>query len=177
MTNWFLWLIIGLLIIAGGISALYHPFLATLTAERIAAWVFIGGGILQLIGLFRELSWSARLWQLLLCAAFLFLGLSLLLNPLAGIVSLTLTVAILLLVSGVAKLIMALSARGTIVFWPVLLSGLVSAVLALIVFANFPQSAAVLLGVLLAVELLSTGFAIVAASLFVRRGRKLIETA
>lgn len=172
MTNWILWLIIGLIVLVGGIAALLNPFPATVAALTIAAWVFIIGGILQLLAVFQIEGWGHRIWAILLGIAFLWLGISLLSNPLAGILSLTIVAAIMFLVSGVAKLFLAFSARGSGYFWAILLSGAISVVLALMIFSNFPQSAAVVLGVLLAVELVTTGATLVAFAFFLRNNRE-----
>ena len=48
MKSWFLWLILGILMIAAGVFALFNPLAATLTAEQLAAWLFLFGGILQI---------------------------------------------------------------------------------------------------------------------------------
>jgi uncharacterized membrane protein HdeD (DUF308 family) len=172
MTNWIFWLIIGLIVLVGGIAALMNPFAATFTAEQIAAWVFIFGGVLQLVAIFQVEGWGRRIWAILLGIAFLWLGISLLTNPLAGIVSLTIVAAIMFLVSGVAKLFLAFSARGSGYFWAILLSGAISVVLALMIFSNFPESAAVVLGVLLAVELITTGATLVAFAFFLRNNKE-----
>ena len=52
-----------------------------------------------------------------------------------------------------------------------MISGLVSIILGVMVLANFPQSAAVVLGILLAVELLSNGVSAIALALLTRRAR------
>ena len=168
MTGWIWWLIIGVVLLIGGIVALLNPFAATITAQQLTAWIFLFGGIAQLVAVFHVTGWGARIWTFLLAAAFVWLGISLLNHPLAGIVALTIVAAIMFLVTGLAKVIFAFSCRGTGYFWPVLLSGLVSVALAVLVFLNFPQSAAVLLGVLLAVELISSGVTLISFALFAR---------
>jgi uncharacterized membrane protein HdeD (DUF308 family) len=50
-----------------------------------------------------------------------------------------------------------------------LLSGLVSLALGVMVFTNFPQSAAVVLGVLLAIELIATGITLVSFAFLLRK--------
>ena len=170
MSGWFWWLLIGIVMIVGGVAALLNPFAATVTAEQIAAWFFIFGGILQIIAVFQGEGWGAKIWALVLAVVFLWLGISLLANPLAGILSLTLVAAIMFLASGLAKVFFSFSVRGTGYFWPVLLSGAISVILALMVFSNFPQSAAVLLGILLAVELLSSGVTLISYAFFVKGG-------
>jgi hypothetical protein len=58
--------------------------------------------------------------------------------------------------------------RGTGYFWIVLLSGIISVVLGVMVLSNFPYSAAVVLGTLLAIELISSGVANIALALRLR---------
>ena len=168
MSNWVLWLIAGIVMIVGGLFALFNPVAATVTVEQIVAWIFLFGGVLQIVGVFQASGWAARIWALVLALILIWLGISLLANPLEGILSLTLVIAVALLVSGVAKVFLSFPARGTGYFWPMLLSGAVSIVLAVMVFSDFPQSAAILLGVLLAVELLADGTAAVVYALMQR---------
>lgn len=176
MNSWILWVIIGVIAIIGGIIALLNPIPATLAANTIAAWFFIIGGILSLVGVFvGGGGWGQRIWALILGLAFLWLGISLLQNPLAGIVALTIVAAVTFLVTGTAKIIFAFGVRGTGYFWPTILSGVISVILAIMVFTNFPQSAAVLLGVLLAVELIASGATLVSFGMFLKNSDR--ETA
>ncbi|MFV0292089.1 MAG: HdeD family acid-resistance protein [Paracoccus sp. (in: a-proteobacteria)] len=159
-----LWIIIGCLSIVAGIFALANPLVATLTAEQIAGWAFLFIGILQVIAVFRQNSWGGRIWAILIGVLFIALAINLLGKPIVGIVSLTLTVATLFMVTGIVRVVMAFSLRGSPAFWLVLLSGALSVVLAIMIFNNFPQSAATILGILLAVELISNGIAMIALS-------------
>ena len=168
MRAWLMPLIVGILMVVGGIVALFNPFAASLTVEQIAGWFFLFAGLLQVVSLFQADGWGQRLWALILALALLWLGISLLFNPLAGVVTLTVMVAIMFLAIGIAKLWFSLALRGTAYFWPVLLSGALSVILAIMVFTNLPQSAAVLLGVMLAIELISSGATLIAYALYVR---------
>ena len=170
MSGWIWWLLIGAVLVIGGVAALLNPFAATVTAEQIAAWFFIFGGILQVLAVFQGEGWGARIWALVLAVVFLWLGISLLGNPLAGILSLTLVAAMMCMAAGSAKICLPCLARGSGYFWPMVLSGAISVILALMVFSNFPQSAAVLLGLLLAVELLSSGVTLIAYAFVLRGG-------
>ena len=165
MKNWLLWLSVGIISIIGGVMALLNPLAATIAAERIAGWTFLIVGVLQMITAWRAKGFGATLWAGWVGLASLLVGISLLHNPLAGVVSLTMIVAILFLVSGAAKLITSFSLRGTVFFLPMLLPGIISIALALLILSNFPASAVSILGILLAVELISNGVALVALSL------------
>jgi uncharacterized membrane protein HdeD (DUF308 family) len=168
MTNWILWLLIGVITILGGIFALANPFAATLAATTLAAWVFIITGVMQVVGVFQTEGWGARIWGLILALAFLWLGISILGNPLQGVISLTLVAGLMFIATGIAKIIFAFRIRGSGYFVWAILSGLVSLVLGIMVFTNFPYSAAVVLGILLAVELISSGVTLVTFALLLR---------
>lgn len=172
MNSWIFWLIVGIIGVVGGVLALLNPFVATFTAVQIAAWFFLLAAGVQLFAIFQEGSWGRRLWAVLLAAAFLWLGITLLIHPLAGIMSLTLAVAIMFLINGVAKIFFSFATRGTGPFWLIMVSGIISVALAIMVFTNFPQSATILLGILLAVELLSTGVAMIAFAFYLRGHRE-----
>lgn len=107
--------------------------------------------------MFRRLSGPERLWQAFLAIACLWLGVSLLTNPLAGILALTVVVAIGFGVSGIAKIVLAMGTRGTPLFWPFVVSGVVSVGFAGLVLFNLPQMAGIVLGVMLGLELLLSG--------------------
>jgi uncharacterized membrane protein HdeD (DUF308 family) len=168
MTGWILWLLIGAISLLGGIAALLNPFAATLAATTLAAWIFVFTGVLQVVGVFQTQGWGARLWGLILALAFLWLGVTILGNPLRGMISLTIVAALMFLASGIAKILFAFRVRGSGYFLWALLSGAVSVILALMVFTNFPQSAAVVLGVLLAVELIATGITLISFAFLLR---------
>lgn len=167
-SGWWVWVLVGAVMLLGGIVALANPLAATLTAEQIAAWVILAAGVIQLAVLLRTESWSMRLWTAILAAAYLWLGVSLLFNPLGGIIALTVVVAAGFLVSGIAKLLFCFRARRTALFWPFLLSAALSIILALMVFFNFPQAAAVLLGIMLATELVVSGATMIGLAFWMR---------
>ena len=168
MKSWVLLMIAGAVALIGGVLALANPMAATITVLVLTAWSFIAVGAIEVIGTFMAEGWKAKLWAALLGIVFILMGASLLKNPLAGVLTLTWLVAILFAVSGVTKIILAFGARQTPYFWTLLLSGAVSVVLAGMIFSNFPYSAATVLGILLAVELISSGVANIALSLRVR---------
>lgn len=164
MAGKILWIIVGCLSILAGILALANPLVATLTAEQVAGWGFLIVGILQIFAVFRQVSWGGRIWVLLVGVLMVLLGINLLGKPLEGIVVLTMVVASLFLIEGIFKIVLAFGLRGTGAFWLVLLSGAISVILALMIFGNFYESLGFVLGVMLAVELISNGVSIIALS-------------
>lgn len=162
MNSRFLWVALGGLSIIAGIFALMNPLAATLTVEQLTGWSFLFLGVLLLWAAFRAPGWDGRAWVMLLGLAFSVLGVWLLARPMAGIISLTLMVALVFLVSGLFKILISFALRGTVAFWLLLISGAVSVLLAVMILGNFPAAAATILGLLLAVELISSGVSMIA---------------
>ncbi len=162
MTNRILWILMGILAIAGGFFALANPFAASIAATTIAAWMFLFLGGLQIFAGFRVEGTGAKIWTILLGALAIYLGITILGHPLKGMMALTTMIAILFLGGGIAKVILAFSLEDKTFFWVVLLSGVASVILGVIIFANWPVSAVTALGILLGVELLSDGISALA---------------
>jgi uncharacterized membrane protein HdeD (DUF308 family) len=172
MSSRILWIIMGALSILAGILALANPLAATLTAVTLAGWAFLLIGVLDLFAAFRGQEEGSKFWAICVGIAFILMGILLLARPLHGVVSLTLAVAILFLVTGAFKVVWSFQLRGSSAFWMVLLSGIVSMLLAFMIFSNFPASAATILGVLLAVELISSGISMIALSSVIAADRR-----
>lgn len=161
MTSRLLLIVTGAIALIGGIIALFNPLAATITAERLAAWLFIFIAILQFIAIFQGEGLGSRVLSAILGVIFLMMGISLFNNPLAGILSLTILVGFLFLFGGISKIVFAFMG-GIGQLWILAVSGAISLLLAFMIFSNFPASAATILGVLLAIELISTGVSLLA---------------
>lgn len=167
--SWIWMAIFAAVSLVGGVLALANPFAATLAATFLAGWFFILLGGLQVIQSFQVQGWGGFLWALLFGVLSLVVGISLVFNPLAGMVSLTLLVAVLLFATGATKIFYAFSLRPVTGWLWVLLSGLLSLILAVLIFANFSQAALAVLGIFLAVELISNGVLFLFVALGLRR--------
>ncbi len=165
---WWLWLIFGALAIAVGIFALLNPIPATLAAEQLAAIGFLIAGGVWFFSTFSAEGWKAKVWSLLVGAAMTWLGFTLLTNPMAGVLSLTIAVAITLLILGAFKIVMAIQSREESYYWVVLISGVLSILLGIMVLFNFPFSAVAVLGILLGAELIADGISMIALSFWAK---------
>ncbi len=169
MTNSTWLIILGLLLAAAGILTLLHPFPASLTVELFAGWSFLVLGVLQIFAAFRAAIVEGRVWLLLIGLAMVVIGVALLRNPFAGLMALTVLIALSFIASGVFKLSVGRTIWGGSHGWAVVLSGVVSVLLGVLVLANIWPSAAVLLGVLLGIELLSNGLTLLVLGLAAKR--------
>lgn len=173
MKHWLLWLVAGIISLIGGLVALANPLAATLTAELLAGYMFILVGVFTLVSAFGDQGWGGRILTILLGLLILFLGVNLVAHPLAGMISLTILTGVTMLVMGLFRLLIAFSEQAKGLRGVLVVSGLLSLVLGGMIFANWPQSAAVVLGLFLAIELISNGVSLIVLSLV----RKSVEVA
>lgn len=165
MKYWFLWLIAGVLSVIAGFVALANPFAATLTAELLAGYMFTAIGILTLVSAFQDQGWGGRIWALLLGLLITIFGINLVIHPLEGVMRLTLIVAMLMFVIGLFRVIMAFTPIGAGARAVLIIAGALSIVLSVMIFSNFPFSSVVVLGVFLAIELISNGVSMIFVAL------------
>ncbi|MDV7144579.1 DUF308 domain-containing protein [Tropicimonas sp. TH_r6] len=157
MTNRILWILMALLAIVGGAFALANPFAASMAATVIAGWVFIFTGFFQAIAGFRAEGTGAKIFTILLGLLGIWVGITLLGHPLKGMVALTTVVAVMFIASGIAKIVLSFSLEDRSFFWMIMISGIASTALGVVIFANFPVSAATSLGLLLGINLIFDG--------------------
>jgi uncharacterized membrane protein HdeD (DUF308 family) len=170
MSNWILLTVLGIVSLVAGVFALLNPFPASLAAVQLAAWAFLIIGAIQIFEAFRAESWGGKLWTLLLGVVAVVIGINLLGKPLAGLITLTWVLGVMFAVSGLFKFIVGWRIHKTEFKFAVLLSGVASLVVGWMIISNFPESAAISLGILLGIELISNGVSAVALGLSRRAG-------
>ncbi|HUN41146.1 MAG TPA: HdeD family acid-resistance protein [Acetobacteraceae bacterium] len=144
--------------ILGGIFALGDVVMFTLVSVIFIGAMLLVGGIFQIIHAFMTREWSAFFFNLL--AGFLYVigGFLIMQEPVAGSLVLTLFVLAALLIGGVMRIVISLQHRELPGWWFVLLSGIISVILAVMLYATLPWSGLWILGTLIGIELLVQGF-------------------
>ena len=164
------WLVaFGIISLVGGFLCFANPLGATITADYLAAFFFIILGVAQIVQSFSIREWAGFLWTIAVGLITLLVGAVLISNPVAGAASLTVLVGILLFLLGGAKIAYSLSLRPVSGWVWVLVSGIISVVLGIIIFANFPWAAVTVLGLFLGVELTFNGVTLLMAGLALRK--------
>lgn len=166
--NWYWFLIVGVICIIGGIFALNRPFLATLTVEIIAAWVFIIAGVAQIFQGFQS-KMEGRGWLITIGILMTILGIVLIMYPQEGVFSLTAAVATILFIGGIAQCVFAFQLRPATGWGWLLFAGIVSIALSVLIFSDFEQMLGYTLGTFLAVDLLMQGFLLVFAAFSIKK--------
>lgn len=160
MKNKVVAIILGVLSIVAGVFCLINPLAGSLASTLIAGWSFLILGAIQLFVAFRETGWGARIWAIILGILGVLAGISLLSNPLEGVLTLTVVLGVLFLATGIMKFFAGFALPSSNIKLLVIVSGAVSALLGLMILSDFPGSAVVTLGVLLGVELIVDGAAL-----------------
>jgi uncharacterized membrane protein HdeD (DUF308 family) len=168
MKGWVKWLVLGIVSILFGLFCLGNAVAASMAVTTVTGALLLLAGVFQIIAGFGDEGFGAKLMSFILGALLALLGLSFLFNPLEGMISLALLVTILLAANGIVRLILSFRMRQTQFFWPMLISGALSVLLAVYILANFATAGVTLLGILLGVELLFNGAGLIALALFLR---------
>ena len=168
MKQWLKWVLLGALSLVGGIVVLGNTVFASIAVTSITGAAFLVSGGVQIAGGLNEAKMSHKVFSIGMGALAAFLGLSFLFNPLEGAISLALLITILLAVGGVARITFAWTMKQSRFFWPMLISGALSVLLAAYILANFAATSVQLLGVLLGVELLFNGLGFLVLGFFLR---------
>lgn len=170
--HWALFLIEGIVLVILGAVAILVPALATITFTILIGWLFLISGV---VGLITTLWMHKRVpgfwWSLLSAIIGIVAGLVLLLWPLSGLFSLTLLLIAFFIVEGIASIMYAIEHRNQLSGrwgW-MLLSGIVDLILAAIIIAGLPGTALWALGLLVGINLLFGGVALIGMALAARK--------
>lgn len=150
-------IVLGVVALILGVVALAFPAATSLTVTIFVGWAFLVIGALQAFAAFRGRSYGDMIWGIVSVV----LGVMLIAQPLDGMVALTVAVGVLFFVSGLFRVVAGFRMRHG-VRWIVIGSGALSLLLGLFVLLGVPASAAVTLGILLAVELIFVGSGLLA---------------
>lgn len=169
-THWRTALIEGILLLVLGAAAMAIPALAGLAATIWLGWVFVIGGFVGLLSTLRARQAPGFGWSLLSALLALAAGGLLLWNPLRGLVTLTYVLIAFFVVDGVATIFLAIAHRRELTGkWEwLLVNGVIDLVLAAIILTGLPGTLVWAFGLLVGVDLLFGGAALIAIALEAR---------
>jgi uncharacterized membrane protein HdeD (DUF308 family) len=168
--HWVLFLVEGIVLVVLGFAAILIPPLATLGVEILFGWIFLISGIAGLITTFRMRQAPGFAWSLVSAILGIAAGIVLLLWPLTGILSLTFVLIAYFVIEGAASIMFALEHKQELSGrwgW-MLASGIVDLFLAAIILLGLPGTAAWALGLLVGINMVFGGSALIAMALHAR---------
>ncbi len=168
--HWGLFLGEGIILVVLGLAAIVLPPLATLAVEILIGWLLLVSGVVGLISTYRMRHAPGFWWSVLSAVVGIAAGCVLLRWPLSGAFSLTFVLTVFLLLEGFASIMLALHHRhGFSARWGfMLVSGLIDLFLAGIIFLGLPGTALWAIGLLVGINLVFGGTALIAMALHAR---------
>jgi len=167
--HWKLFLIQGLFMMGLGLVAVTLSQISTLAVEILVGWMFFVGGIFRLLTVLRSRNAPGFWWSLVTAALALVLGLILIAQPQQGVLTLTLALAIMFTIEGIASILISLDFRQHLANWGwTLLSGIIDLVLVYLIWQGWPGTAAWAIGLLVGINMLFFGLALVMTAIAAR---------
>jgi uncharacterized membrane protein HdeD (DUF308 family) len=171
--HWVLFLVEGVVLLVLGATAVVLPPIATLAVTVLLGWLFLVSGILGLITTFWMRHAPGFWWSLLSAVLGIVVGAMLLASPLTGAFSLTLVLVAFFLVEGAVSIMFALDHKRELSGqwgW-MLVSGIIDLGLAIMIFAGLPSTAAWAVGLLVGINMIFGGSALIAMALHARTAK------
>ena len=129
----------------------------------------IFSGLLHLAFAWRAGRAGAVIWEILLGIVYGGIGFYLLASPVGGLASLTLAVAMYLLIEGVLEFVLSLQLRPAPGSGWLLADGIITLVLAVMIWSTWPSSALWVVGTLVGISMFFSGITRLMLSMAVRR--------
>jgi uncharacterized membrane protein HdeD (DUF308 family) len=168
--HWVLFLWEGIALVVLGLLAVLAPMIASVAATVFFGWILLLSGVVGLISTLRARQAPGFAWSLLSALVGIVAGVLLLAWPLLGTVSLTAVLIAFLLLEGGVSIMYALEHKSALSGrwgW-MLASGVVDVFLGLLLFIGLPGTALWALGLLVGINLLFGGWALILMALHAR---------
>lgn len=159
----------GVSLILIGTLAILAPLATGIAIESVVGALFILGGIAELVYTIRAFAFGAGPLAAISGVLSLVCGILMVLHPILGLEFLTLLLAGYFLIDGIARIVIASRLRDLPGSGWMLFDGIVTVGLAVLIFAQWPVSGTWAIGLLVGINLLLTGWAILAAGLAAKR--------
>ena len=165
--NWGWFLVLGVAQLLVGALALVMTAFTTLVAVLLLGGLALAAAAVEVVSVFWSRTWQEGLAHLLVGLLYGVFGVMLLANPELAASTLTLVLAVLLLVNGVVRFILAVTGRYRGWGWAAA-GGVMSALLGGLIWADWPDNSLWVIGLFIGIDLVVMGAYWVALALAVR---------
>ena len=164
-STWFL--AIGIALVILGMVAIGYAVEMTIVSVMFLGWLLIIGGLLEVIHGFSRRLWSGFFINLLGGVLYAVAGVVMVANPALAAVTLTLVIAIILIVAGLFRLFIAFTTplhhRGWLI-----LNGAISILLGVMIWRSWPVSGLWVIGLFIGIDMVFDGWTEIMLALSVR---------
>jgi uncharacterized membrane protein HdeD (DUF308 family) len=165
--HWKLFVVEGVVLLVLGVAAVIVPAIATLAYAIVIGWLFLIMGAVGLATTYWMRHAPGFWWSLVSAVLAIAVGVALIGWPFRGEVSLTLLLIAFFLIEGIASIMYALEHRRELSGrWSfMLMSGIIDLTLGGIIFSGLPETAMWAIGLLVGINMLFGGGALIAMGL------------
>ena len=154
-SGWFIGMAVVFILL--GILAIVEPGVAGLAITILVGWLLIFGGGAHLVAAFSGGGARRVIWQVLIGIVYIVGGFYFLTHPLLGLGSLTLLLAVIILMEAVFELIACFRSSSESGSGWLLVNALITLLLGGLIWFHWPSSSVWAIGTLVGVNLLMTG--------------------
>ena len=169
-SGWFIGMAVMFILL--GILAIVEPGVAGLAITILVGWLLIFGGGAHLVAAFSGGGAGRVIWQVLIGIVYIVGGFYFLTHPLLGLGSLTLLLAVIILMEAVFELVAYFRSRSESGSGWLLVNALITLLLGGLIWFHWPSSSVWAIGTLVGVNLLMTG---ISRLMFGLAARKLVN--
>ena len=167
--NW-LWLVLlGAMLIVAGAAAILVPAVSEIPAGKVLGSVLVVSGLVQIVQSAKMLNWIGFIWHMLLGILALVGGALIYMDPFAGVMAITLLIAIIFAVHGLTQIAFAVRVRGQSGWHWFLVSGCIALVVSVLLVMKLPYGHSFTPATIAGVSLFVGGCAYVAMALASRK--------
>jgi len=153
--------IVGILMLICGILAIGSPLVAGMSVTVIVGVMLLVGGIAQCFLAFQAGAFGEGMLIFIMGALTAVAGFFMFNQPLAGLASITIFLAAYFVVTGISELISAFQIRPADGWGLMLFNGIVTLLLGIMIWKQFPLSGAWAVGVLFGIKLVLGGWSLI----------------
>jgi uncharacterized membrane protein HdeD (DUF308 family) len=168
--SWKLLLTAGIISAVLGAIAIIVPPLASVTITLLVGILLLIGAVAYVAEAISRGTTGHRIWSFIVAIIYVIAGVWLIVNPAEGTITLTWVLAIFFLVIGLFRIIAGIAGRGIMpnAGWTIV-NGVLAVVIAVMVIADLPSSAAWAIGLLVGIQLLFDGIMMISAGMVAKK--------
>lgn len=165
-SNWALFLLWGILLVALGCFAIVAATTATMLSIIVLGFVIFFSGAVMLVDTtsFWWGRWAGFFIHLIISLLYLLVGLTLIFNPVESSISITFLLGVFYLIVGIFRIFYSIGLQTPRWGWA-LFNGIITLVLGILILASWPASSLFIIGLFVGIDLIFVGWAYVMASL------------
>jgi len=167
--------VLSILLIVCGVLAIMLPVAMSIGVLILVAWLLIIGGVVQFVHAFSCKGIGHIIWKLLVAVCYVITGIYLRVHPLLGVATLTLVLAVFLAAEGLVDIFGYISTRSSGVSGWLLFDGIITLILGVMIWRQWPSSSLWVIGTLVGLNMIMTGFTRLMLTFAVRRAVKAVQ--